>query len=112
MKSKKYNLTLPTDDQGGEKDFEVWKVYSIWPQVADCRELGLILNEYYHLHPEFVDKEELEHNQNNPLQVQQLYSAMICEKCLSHIRKNKDPPMSLCEGVDFGCPWRIGLEPL
>ena len=128
---------LPCDNVGGTKLFELWKLYGIYPQVANA-------NEYYHLHPEFVksiscqDEEDSDGDRDEGDDKDDGYgeddvdyrddgdeggegddgdddlcmSAMICDQCHGPIKGGKLPAYSLANGVDHGVAQRIGLEPL
>ena len=111
-----YNPTLPCDDSGRAKLFELWKLYGIYPQVPNAKE-------YYHLHPEFVKsisrQEEEDNESDSDSDSDRDYgvektcmAAMICDQCHTSIKRGKLPAYSLANGVDHGVAHRIGLEPL
>ena len=73
----------------------VWKVRSVYEDesTGTC----------YHLHPELVDVPKMNsETEDTP-------TAFICEDCSGHIQKEKCPPLSLLNGVDFGDPARLDL---
>ena len=70
-------MVLPINDNNDTKTFELWKVYSIWPQMRDSKN-------YYYLHPEFVEKTSSVHNMTG---VNTTYDVMICKTCCGSLYK-------------------------
>ena len=97
------DLELPTNNNGGDmKTFELWKSWNIWPQQKLNND-----EHYYFLHPELVEPDI---TKDKLLQVH--HSAWLCGTCSTNVKKEKDPPLSLKAGTDFGSFERVGLTPL
>ena len=111
-------LVIPYNDEGDTKEVELWRLRSVWPAKkpdelkADKDTLpDYMFDEfgepvYFHLHPEFVDEKVV------PGEPKKTYTAMICSNCKACLDDKKTPYQSLAAGIDFGDPYRIGLEPL
>jgi len=98
------NLVLPFDGKGSEKEFHLWKAWSIWPQrhVRDDEK-------YFCLHPELVEKDDKE------IELETTgvgHSARMCSNSLDSVKHGKVPQRSIRAGIDYGSYWRVGLEPL
>ena len=121
LKDDSMVIDLPINDNNDKKTFELWKVHSIWPQMRDAKN-------YYHLHPEFVEKVSSAHNMTGD---HATYYVRICKTCCDSLdKKDTDDkeedecvipgdaddatsaPQFSVKKVDFGCYQRLGLEPL
>ena len=90
---QKSPLLIPVDDKFNTQEVDLTRLMGIYKS-----EQGELLN----LHPEFVF-----HNSEGS------ESTFLCDGCYKHfVEKQIVAPLSLASGIDYGNPYRIGLQPL